>query len=255
MNDAPDDPAAPKHSLLLNSLPRQSLEVLLGFAKTVVLPKDSVVYESHAKPVYGHFLLSGVAKLILPMEDGDGVECGLIGRAGMPEGLHLQGPAPVLTRCLIQAPATALRLRFDKLEELFASDQHLRALILQFNQVQASISCQVASCNALHSAEQRLARLLLMTADRTDDAVLPMTQECLGRMLGSRRTTVTKTATDWQRHGVVDYVRGQLRIVDRPRLTKIACECYRETQRVFGTLYRTEYHSGRSFSNPTSHSA
>jgi Mn-dependent DtxR family transcriptional regulator len=46
-------------------------------------------------------------------------------------------------------------------------------------------------------------------------------------MLGLRRSTVSATAEELQRHGLIDYSRGKIKILDRSGLEEVACECYR----------------------------
>jgi DNA-binding transcriptional regulator YhcF (GntR family) len=48
----------------------------------------------------------------------------------------------------------------------------------------------------------------------------------LAEMLGAQRTTVTNAALNLERCGAITYKRGQIDIVDRDRLSGIACECY-----------------------------
>jgi hypothetical protein len=45
---------------------------------------------------------------------------------------------------------------------------------------------QVAACNRLHEVKERLARWRLMSQDRVGGEVVPLTQEFLSHMLGSR---------------------------------------------------------------------
>jgi hypothetical protein len=45
-------------------------------------------------------------------------------------------------------------------------------------------------------------------------------------MMGTDRSTVSLTASILQKKGVVDYVRGAVKIVNRRKLEKTACECY-----------------------------
>src|ERR1700722_11473566 len=73
---------------------------------------------------------------------------------------------------------------------------------------------------------ERLARWLLMSADRIESNALPLTQELLAQMLGTRRASVTVSAGILQRAGLIAHTRGDVRIVDRPGLEKAACECY-----------------------------
>jgi CRP-like cAMP-binding protein len=74
--------------------------------------------------------------------------------------------------------------------------------------------------------EERLARWLLMCADRTQSNELPLTQELLGQMLGTRRSSVTVAAGILQKAGVIVYNRGNVKIIDRQKLASAACECY-----------------------------
>ncbi|MGH9424426.1 MAG: helix-turn-helix domain-containing protein, partial [Thermoanaerobaculia bacterium] len=52
-------------------------------------------------------------------------------------------------------------------------------------------------------------------------------QEFLAEMLGVRRPGVTVAMGFLAKAGLVAYGRGNIRVVDRPGLEKVACECYR----------------------------
>ena len=63
-----------------------------------------------------------------------------------------------------------------------------------------------------------------------------MTQELIANMLGVRREGVTEAAGKLQKLGVIEYSRGQITVLDRPRLEELCCECYavvkKETDRL-----------------------
>ena len=63
-----------------------------------------------------------------------------------------------------------------------------------------------------------------------------MTQELISNMLGVRREGVTEAAGKLHKLGVIRYVRGQITVLDRPKLEKLCCECYavvkKETDRL-----------------------
>ena len=63
-----------------------------------------------------------------------------------------------------------------------------------------------------------------------------MTQELIANMLGVRREGVTEAAGKLQHAGVISYQRGHIKVLDRPKLEKMSCECYevvrRETDRL-----------------------
>jgi CRP-like cAMP-binding protein len=81
-------------------------------------------------------------------------------------------------------------------------------------------------CNRHHSVDQQLCRWLLMSLDRLSSNELVMTQDLIANMLGVRREGVTEAAGKLQRAGVIQYNRGRIRVLDRPRLELMACECY-----------------------------
>src|SRR5699024_6015082 len=82
-------------------------------------------------------------------------------------------------------------------------------------------------CARFHLLEERLARCLLEIEDRHDDSPILLTQKTLSQLLGVRRSGVTNAATHLQLHGLIQYRRGEIRILDRAGLEAAACECYR----------------------------
>jgi CRP-like cAMP-binding protein len=90
---------------------------------------------------------------------------------------------------------------------------------------------QIAACNRLHEVNERLARWLLMTQDRVGSRELPLTQEFLGQMLGTRRSSVTVSAGALQKAGLIAYTRGNVTILDQHRLEEASCDCYGLLQR------------------------
>lgn len=97
----------------------------------------------------------------------------------------------------------------------------------------------VAACNRLHPVEARLARWLLMSQDRIGGTDVPLTQQFLAHMLGTRRASVTVAAGILQRSGLISYTRGKVKIKDRRKLEKSSCECYRQMNRQ-SRLWRSE---------------
>ena len=45
-------------------------------------------------------------------------------------------------------------------------------------------------------------------------------------MLGANRTTVSQTMAAFKDHGLIDYGRGDLHLLDVPALKTASCECY-----------------------------
>jgi L-asparaginase II len=65
-----------------------------------------------------------------------------------------------------------------------------------------------------------------MTQDRVDAGVLPITHDFIATMMGTDRSTVSLAAAVMQKKGIIEYVRGAVKILNRRKLEKSACECY-----------------------------
>lgn len=202
------------------------------------MPIRSILTEPGERPKYVHLVTSGVVSVVSSMPGGEAVEVGMWGNEGIAECKELLGPHSALIRCIAQVGGTALRMRFTEFEELFHTDADLRGLVLRCAQYDAYALTQLVTCNGLHQIEERLARWLLMVQDRTDQRELPLTQEFLSEMLGSRRPSVTLSAGNLQRSGLIEYHRGSIRVENRARLEEAACECYPIIRRYFNDIYR-----------------
>ena len=143
----------------------------------------------------------------------------------------------------MQLAGTASRIPLSHFREAFRSSEEIRDGVLEFVQHQSLSVSQIAACNRLHGAEERLARWLLMVRDRTESDTLTLTQEFLAEMLGAQRTTVTMVAGTLQDSGLIEYRRGHVRIVSRENLEDAACDCYQITKRLHGSLYKRKNHT------------
>jgi CRP-like cAMP-binding protein len=224
-------------NLLLTSLSPANYKTLVLLTTSVELPLHTVLYEEDRIPRYGYFLTSGLASVVTPMSNGESVEVGFIGHEGVVGSLQLLGPAPPTTRCMMQLSGSALRIPYSELQKMYSTTEEIRLLIQEFVQQQAIMVSQIAGCNRLHDAEQRLIRWLLAAQDRTQSDVLKFTHQYLAEMLASQRTTITVIAGELQELGLIRYSRGSVYILDRDGLEKKACDCYAITKRLYFSLY------------------
>jgi CRP-like cAMP-binding protein len=224
-------------NLLLASVSPKYRFFLQSRMRAVTLAAREVIYEPDETPAFAHFMTSGIASIVGTMASGASAEVGIWGREGLVECFHLLGHARIPTRCFMQVEGTALRMPFKELQKEFHENEELRECILQSVQSQGAILGQLAACNRLHEAEERLARWFLMVRDRIESDSFYLTQEFLAVMLGSRRTTVTAAAGLLQRKGLIRYSRGRIHIVDPAGLEKEACECYATVREIYQNFY------------------
>jgi CRP-like cAMP-binding protein len=224
-------------NLLLNALSPMHRTSLLSRMRPVTLAAREVLYEPDETPKFAHFLTSGIGSIVGTMSNGASAEVGIWGKEGLVECFHLLGAARIPTRCFMQIEGSALRMPFKELQNEFRENEELRECILQTVQSQGAILGQLAACNRLHEAEERLARWFLMVRDRMESDTFYLTQEFLAVMLGSRRTTVTAAAGMLQRKGLIRYSRGRIHIIDPAGLQKEACECYQTVREIYQNFY------------------
>ena len=63
--------------------------------------------------------------------------------------------------------------------------------------------------------------------DRSDDDVMPITQNLLAEMLGVQRPSITHAVADLAGAGLIERGRQQVTILDRQGPIEASCECYR----------------------------
>ena len=224
-------------NLIIDALPTGLKPSLLARLQPVDLPVGTVLTSPGQIPAFAHFMTSGIASVVTFMSDGIGAEVGVIGREGLVEAIHLLGPATAPTTAFIQVEASALRMPFAELHELFVAHSAISQRILECVQGQGFILSQLAACHGLHEIEERLARWLLMVRDRLGSDRFDLTQEFLAEMLGARRTSVTLAAGMLQRSGLIKYSRGHIQVLDGEGLENAACECYPIVRNLVSGLY------------------
>jgi CRP-like cAMP-binding protein len=154
------------------------------------------------------------------------VEVSLIGKEGFAGVPLIAGFRTSHTRTVVQTEATAFRIDADSLRLLLRQCQGLERQLQRYGQLLTVQVTQIATCNRLHEVDERLARWLLMSQDRVGSDALPLTQEFLAQMLGTRRSSVTVAAGALQKAGFISYKRGSVVVLDRRSLEESACDCY-----------------------------
>ncbi|MND89348.1 hypothetical protein D3C80_814000 [compost metagenome] len=126
----------------------------------------------------------------------------------------------------MQSAGHAYRLKGQQLKNEFRRHGELMLLLLRYTQALITQMAQTAVCNRPHSVDQQLCRWLLLSLDRLPSNQLTMTQELIANMLGVRREGVTKATGKLQKLGVIEYSRGHITVLNRPKLEELCCECY-----------------------------
>jgi CRP-like cAMP-binding protein len=227
----PDDTQDGIDNLLLRSLPRATLRAIRHSLEPIDLRHGTVLFEVDQPLQWMIFPNRGaMVSMICVSEDGDLTEVGVVGAEGLLGVNTLLGSSDSSHRTLVQVPGTGWRMKASVASRVFAGDEVFRYACLRFVNFLLLQLSQTALCNRLHSVEERLARWLLLTAERAEGHELPLTHEMLGLMLGTRRATVTLTASMFQEAGLIRYQRGRITILNRKSLEQATCACFRTQQ-------------------------
>jgi len=221
------------HNLILAQLPDSQLSTLNRHFTPVDLPLGMRLSDPLQPVEFAYFPLTGLISTDALTSSGESVEVGVTGREGFSGVAALLGHNQMQHSVQIQGAGRGLRIRMPILREEFLKGGILAELVHDFLYLQMVQMSQSVLCNRLHAVDTRLARWLLTSADRSESEQLMLTQEFLAQMLGARRSTVTVAAGILQRKGMIDYKRGKIRIMNRPALQNVACECYHIVQAAY----------------------
>ena len=173
-----------------------------------------------------YFVEEGVACMTTTFADGSQVEVGMFGYESVIGVSALMGTRRSLHRVYTQIAGHGYACAVEIARKEFDCGGVFQHLALRYVQTQLVQAIQSAGCHAKHNVEERLARWLLICADRTHSGHFKMSHELLADMLGDTRPTLSAAAGALKRRGLIEYSRGEIQIIDVAGLEKASCECY-----------------------------
>jgi CRP-like cAMP-binding protein len=216
-------------NLLLAEFARVSPEAyerFLADVEQVPLKRGAVLGLANTKTEFVYFVESGVVSLVASTRSGQSLEVAVVSREGVAGIADALGQHPFPYGWVVQLPGVALRVPRRVMHEHIMSCGDLHGLLMAYSQLVMHQLAQSAVCNRFHTSVQRLARWLLLTAERAETQRLELTHEYLAQMVGAPRSAVTAAASELRKDGAIDYSRGVVTICSERRLRKAACECF-----------------------------
>lgn len=227
---------APVENHLLERLPRSDRKRLLAACEPVQLALSDVLCEPGKPTRDVYFPTDGFISLVTLVEGSPGVEVGMVGREGMLGAQLVLGVTEAPWRALVQGQGAAWRLSTAVFKHELALSPALQRGLKHYLYVLMAQQAASAGCLRFHLIGQRLARWLLMSQDRAHSDSFHVTHEFLAYMLGMRRVGVTAAASAMQKAGLIEYHRGELKVLNRPGLEAAACACYAADLRTYTQL-------------------
>jgi len=211
---------------ILSAIPDDEYKLMRPELTYVGLPSHLSLHEPTQNIVFVYFPNRGMVSQVVVTKDGRTVEVGVVGKEGYVGAGLAAGLSRSSVREIMQIAGDGFRIMGNALGRVLRSAPQLQVMLNRHTGLQGMQVAQTAACNRLHDIEQRLSRWLLMTQDRVDSGVLPITHDFIATMMGTDRSTVSVAAAVLQKKGIIEYVRGAVKIVNRRKLEKSACECY-----------------------------
>lgn len=238
----------PRQNHLLAALPQSEFERLAPHLELVSLALGEVLYESGGRLNHVYFPTDSIVSLLYVMEDGSSAEIAVVGNEGVLGISLFMGGETTPSRAVVQSEGSGYRLPAQLLKREFNRGGPMMLLLLRYTQALITQMSQTAVCNRHHSIDQQLSRWLLMSLDRLHSDELTMTQELIANMLGVRREGVTEAAGKLRDAGIIEYSRGHIKVLDRPKLEQHVCECYAVVKKEIDRLL-SDTPPGKAFSS------
>ncbi|MGB8476418.1 MAG: Crp/Fnr family transcriptional regulator [Candidatus Acidiferrum sp.] len=211
---------------VLLAMPDKEYELMRGDLTYIDLPSHLSLHEPTQAVEFVYYPNRGMVSQVVVTKDGRTVEVGVVGKEGYVGAWLAAGMSRSSIREIMQIGGDGFRMKGSALQRILQSAPQLRAILNSQTGLQGMQVAQTAACNRLHDIQQRLSRWLLMTQDRVDAGMLQITHDFIATMMGTDRATVSLAALAMQKRGIIEYVRGAVKVVNRRKLEITSCECY-----------------------------
>lgn len=211
---------------MLATLKPEDFALVEPLLKPVRLEQRQVLVRQGDKITQIYFPTNAVVALAVGLTTGQIIESAAVGRNGVVGARAALDGNDSLSWAMVKLTGDAMCCEASALKSVVLQSPALMVKLFRHEQMLLAEAQQSTACMAMHTAEARICRCLLICRDLSGSNTLHLTQELLGEMLGIQRTSVTIVAGVLQQAGLIQYARGKIEILDAERLEEAACECY-----------------------------
>lgn len=232
---------------LLAALPAPTRRQLLARSERVYLDAGTVLRESGTRISHVFFPIDSFVALVSGGTGDAKLEVGLVGNEGMLGTTLMLGIQPAPPQWVVLGPGEAWRIEAADFIDELSDCPELRRELNRYLLVVFAQLVQTAACKRFHVVEARLARWLLMTRDRACANTFHVTHENLAYLMGVRRAGITRAANSLHKRNLINYSRGNLRILNGRGLEAASCSCYAVDNHTYASVMgQTGLGTGRS---------
>ena len=215
----------PKSNHILAALSESMFQRLLPKLGLVSLTKNQVLYEEGGGQQGVYFPINATLALQNHGADDFINDVALVGHHSM----TMAGKCCSLVsfdRTIVRLPGLAYRMG---IEEFVATVREDAPTLMQLHELTQHRMKQMAknvACASHHSAEQRIARLLLELMDLTSLHDIDLTHQEVADSIGVRRESVSIHLKELEREQAIEIHRGKICELDHHRIHHHSCGCY-----------------------------
>jgi len=200
------------------------------------LEAGSTLYDISSTSDHTWVITSRIVSLFAAAGSGGVIEFATIGREGVAGLSVITEINGIKVWARVQISGEALQIDARTLQNIIRRESAFYILLFKYMHTLSGQIAVTGACNQFHKAEQRLARWLLTTRDRVSSDSMALTHGEMGQMLGVSRSRVTLAVRALQKKGLIHYLNGQVRILNRDGLEDAACGCHRAIKRAIGWI-------------------
>jgi len=226
----------PNQNRLLDALLPLELQELLPHLQIDHLRAGELLAESGEHTNHVYFPIDSAISLFYKLESGESAGVAVIGNEGMFSLAQVLGGVALPYWAMVETSGHVFRIEVKQLGEMLTSLHSLNHTLMLYAQAWLTQISQTVVCEKHHSLSQQLCQHLLLINDKSLSNSFRLTHEAIANMLGVRRASITEEAGELREKGLIEYNRGQVRVLNRPALEHLCCECYRVVQQEFTRL-------------------
>jgi len=216
----------PANNLMIEKLNSEKYVNLVPDFQLACLEAGQSIFRPQETIQFVFFPVSAIIAMQIDISDGSSADIVLIGKEGM-VGSGVMGGNQNFSRARVKFSGFAYKLPLGVFQSELAKDTGFLKIWMAATRQMILQIAMPNVCSSKHSSEQQVVRWIIDTIDKTQGLSLQITHQEIAETLGIRRESVTLAAGKLSHAGLIEVTRGQLQVLDRPRLEARACECYR----------------------------
>lgn len=211
---------------LLAALPAEEFTRIAPHLVELDVPVGHVLFNPGDIIQDVYFPTTAIISMMNVMRDGKKVEVAAIGHEGMVGIRMFFDDDEAFAHAICQAPGQVLKMDARAFWMVVREQAGMRHVVHHYVHAFLFEVFQSAACNMVHTARQRFARWILTKQDRARTNTFPLPPDLIADMLTITQASASALLDQLTQEHLIDYQNSVVRIINRPGLESVVCECY-----------------------------